>query len=722
MPTVEVLKRKCGSFFSKDDKEVIKAVVKDVHSIISEASHLLKAYYIFNIENHPNETIAVDKELLTICCKIVQGDTKQASRLVKTMDLTNLPIDKKEKKQKQIDTNIGRKARSKELFSEVLAFWNTLNILPLKSSAYSISHILAYTIENTLTAYNNNVWIHYPKYIKKYIRCCKLEENNLGRNDQPKEVQVLEKPLLKEAAVLTNSLLWDPNCEDSHRFVPTNSSNRLYDMKTNIDIYLKNMVLINRELETNFENLRPKLRKLMSPLSLISTLIPGHIRLDTSGLVQLFMTKEKIKDFKTSYEIENNCNLNISNKINVLSTFSKIFGRNSNNPEEEANYNTSYWRFICNFKNREKELYNERKDGTCWVFDNSILTDGFSISFQITKKENFCKKQFGKKPKKEKQNKQQDEFAQIEDINFSKQKMLAIDPGKNDILFITDGSNTLRYTKKQRQNDTKLKERTKTILYIRNLDKYKLEGSFGSLNNPSIAQYETIHMSEHSKKSCHLNNFVEYWKRRKVISEKSSLYDKQWFRNIKFSTYCNEKSSEEKFFNKIKSTFSQHKEEPNWLKRDTSGKFDIIKKNIKKFNCIKTYKHNNFVKTIHSKDKKTFSDFIIGYGNWGKNSNLKNNDPTPGIGLRRRLHQRIKTITIQEHNTSNTNPCTQEPKTMENPYVGKYNIQKHHLLRCTNDQTNCRWWNRNVVGSFNILFNFSQLNICGLNENLTTIP
>ena len=82
----------------------------------------------------------------------------------------------------------------------------------------------------------------------------------------------------------------------------------------------------------------------------------------------------------------------------------------------------------------------------------------------------------------------------------------------------------------------------------------------------------------------------------------------------------------------------------------------------------------------------------------------------------------LKTITIQEHNTSNTNPCTQEPKTMENPYVGKYNIQKHHLLRCTNDQTNCRWWNRNVVGSFNILFNFSQLNICGLNENLTTIP
>ena len=37
MSSIEVLKRKCGSFFIKDDREVLRAVVKDVHSIISEA-------------------------------------------------------------------------------------------------------------------------------------------------------------------------------------------------------------------------------------------------------------------------------------------------------------------------------------------------------------------------------------------------------------------------------------------------------------------------------------------------------------------------------------------------------------------------------------------------------------------------------------------------------------------------------------------------------------
>jgi hypothetical protein len=30
-------------------------------------------------------------------------------------------------------------------------------------------------------------------------------------------------------------------------------------------------------------------------------------------------------------------------------------------------------------------------------------------------------------------------------------------------------------------------------------------------------------------------------------------------------------------------------------------------------------------------------------------------------------------------------------------------IERHHLLRCYNDSCISRWWNRNVVGSFNIL-------------------
>lgn len=102
---------------------------------------------------------------------------------------------------------------------------------------------------------------------------------------------------------------------------------------------------------------------------------------------------------------------------------------------------------------------------------------------------------------------------------------------------------------------------------------------------------------------------------------------------------------------------------------------------------------------------------LCGYGNWGRNPNLKNNAPTPGIGLRRRFDQKIPTITVCEKNTSQTCPCC-GVKGLVNEKVGEDNIEKHHLLCCTNSSCECRWWNRNVVGSYNILGNF--LNVCGL--------
>ncbi len=97
---------------------------------------------------------------------------------------------------------------------------------------------------------------------------------------------------------------------------------------------------------------------------------------------------------------------------------------------------------------------------------------------------------------------------------------------------------------------------------------------------------------------------------------------------------------------------------------------------------------------------------IIGYGNWGKNPNRKGSAPTPGIGIRRRIEKRFKSITTNEHFTSQTDPISQKVKVFENPKVGKDQQSRRHLLRCTNVETPCRWGNRNVVGSYNILRRF----------------
>ena len=99
---------------------------------------------------------------------------------------------------------------------------------------------------------------------------------------------------------------------------------------------------------------------------------------------------------------------------------------------------------------------------------------------------------------------------------------------------------------------------------------------------------------------------------------------------------------------------------------------------------------------------KKSKSLVLGWGNWGKNPNaLKNNAPTPGIGIRRRFESFFQTETIDEHNTSKTCPCCKDKSLKAVDFVKEsFTIHKHHLLRCTNELCHSRWWNRNV---FNIL-------------------
>jgi hypothetical protein len=72
MSKIQILKRKVTSFLDPEDRITVQNVVKIVHNIISEASHLLKAFYLFKIETEPDLLIKVDESLLSLCCKVVQ--------------------------------------------------------------------------------------------------------------------------------------------------------------------------------------------------------------------------------------------------------------------------------------------------------------------------------------------------------------------------------------------------------------------------------------------------------------------------------------------------------------------------------------------------------------------------------------------------------------------------------------------------------------------------
>ena len=326
-------------------------------------------------------------------------------------------------------------------------------------------------------------------------------------------------------------------------------------------------------------------------------------------------------------------------------------------------------------KDVKKSLKNSHESKK-WVFDNAVITDGISISFQIIKEEKFGRKSLYKKneqtdkedtksKKVSKKGKKQIQQDYGDKLEVTKQnKMLACDPGKNDILTITDGYKTICYTKGQRDQETCLKVRKKITLS----KKRKVD----------LETYETQIMNRFSKQSCLLSNFYRYvCSRKRKEVEFTKLYSHPVFRQFKFTNYVKVKSSEDKFKNKIMRTFT-----PSNAK--TIG------------SCSTPTMVSNAQKTVLSS-----TEIIIG---WGKSPNcLKGIGPTPGIGIKRRFGSIFNTVTVDEYMTSKTCPCCKN-------VTLKVHNKKHHLLRCTKEDCKSRWWNRNVAGSVNILDRFLKLN------------
>jgi transposase len=105
---------------------------------------------------------------------------------------------------------------------------------------------------------------------------------------------------------------------------------------------------------------------------------------------------------------------------------------------------------------------------------------------------------------------------------------------------------------------------------------------------------------------------------------------------------------------------------------------------------------------------------VLFWGAWGRSPNLRHQPPSPGIGLRRQVHRKLRTITTVEHYTSSvcarcegrnlTKPLTRTRvrKDAETGELREKTSEIHHLLRCQNADCGC-WWNRDVLGARNIL-------------------
>jgi hypothetical protein len=219
---------------------------------------------------------------------------------------------------------------------------------------------------------------------------------------------------------------------------------------------------------------------------------------------------------------------------------------------------------------------------------------------------------------------QEQEFHSIEDLskeqldNLKDRNIVGCDPGKRSLVYMMDkNGNKLQYTAPQRKRESKAKTNQRILLEER-----KRNG---------IIQKET-ELSFQNSKSVNYEKFKIYLvEKDKLNKDTIEFYKIETWRKMKFRQYSYGKKSIDTFLNKIKETFGEN--------------------------------------------------ILIGYGNWSRSSQMKHFMPTMNKGLRKLIHKKYDTITINECNTSKK--CCECNKDLEY-YKDKEGKKVFRLLVCSN--------------------------------------
>ena len=254
-----------------------------------------------------------------------------------------------------------------------------------------------------------------------------------------------------------------------------------------------------------------------------------------------------------------------------------------------------------------------------YQFHHQIQTDGISCCLLFIRKDLKDKKWGSKVPTLPDQ-----EFWNIEDVAkdqldaLKPRNIVGCDPGKRNLVYMVDESGKkLQYTAPQRKRESKQKCHQRILLQER-----KKNG---------IVEKET-HLSLHNSKSVNIEKFKSYLvEKQKLNQETQEFYQRDVWRKMKFRAYSYGKKSMDTFLNKIKETFGEN--------------------------------------------------ILIGYGNWSRSTQMKHFMPTMNKGLRKLIHKKYDTITINECNTSKKCcGCLQDLQY----YRDKENKEVFRLLVCSN--------------------------------------
>jgi len=425
------------------------------------------------------------------------------------------------------ETKGGRLASEKvQQLKDVLNIFYNKEYKPLtQNETLSYKHmntILDYLTIDILTMYENNIKLHYVEYLERYVNVKwkkqflieKIGKLNLTKKDKDKRINDLCNQLRK----IKNDLL---NVENTiykshysyHKWIDENKkillpnkqefkkNNLYYDIQCSTQDYLMSMIFIMKEIEEeklSVQNVFP----------MRNEIVPKHIRLDTTTLVHLLMTKTQGK--KSDYLFKGNLKLN-EDKI---------------------------WKF---FFRTERQCFKKK----WYSFHHMIETDGISCSILLLRTDKV-----GKRVQQMKSGNKEQYIDELKSYSKIKnKKIVAIDPNMSDLLYCVDGDNKernfFRYTQNQRRKETKHKKYRDIIL---------------QLKDKKVIELET-ELSKYNRKTLEYNEFKKYIQKKNEVNIKLfKFYENYIFRKLKLNSYINRLKSEQQLIKRFKKIFGEPKD------------------------------------------------------------------------------------------------------------------------------------------------------------------
>jgi len=499
-----------------------------VNKIIIQFYQFLKLYLIREFDNDNQDTIINDIFIKSIF-RII---TKRKSRRGPLANATKLLLTKLKV---FYDTEYKKCIRDEDVID------NT-----------KLQFIMTYEANDIIKNLKNNISEHFIDYVNKFVNISfdvetKIEEIKklkLDKKETKKKVSELRaefRKIKKDLLRLNSTYGSDPQYHDWINLHRPNIIKKLkfdknsiyYDVCSNPFDYLKSLFYLNRELEKisdqNIKDNKEQI-KLFQVIPQRTSIKPKYITIDTSGLINLTVTKNIMDYLKNVTECQ-----------------------------EEL------WNDY--FKLNRKEF--KRKD---YKFNFMIKTDGIACSILMIKlkdgKPIHINSNIQKKIKKQMDS--QDKY--IEDIEITDEirhkKIITIDPGHDDLIYCLSKNvrpkkltrkgkmienndiSIFRYTQNQRRLESRNKKYNKIQDHINKTT---------VINDKTVKEIEST-LTAYNSKTSDYEKFMNYCREKNNINRILFEHYAQYvFRKLKFNRYTNTQKSESKMIKNFKNKFGDPK-------------------------------------------------------------------------------------------------------------------------------------------------------------------